>query len=186
MSLNLLSTYILVLDDFLSQDCLEAVEKFVEEKQQHKYHFKESFRQCEALDISVHVDPLTYAKVTGEVNRCLAHYRKTLDPTGYIFRLGEIEVPRFLRYVPGGDHFHSHIDAWEKSTANRGLSVIFYLSECEGGETEFNTIKVDGETLKVPPKRGRVVMFPSSYPFAHQGNQVKSGSKDIIVTWIRY
>jgi hypothetical protein len=60
--------------------------------------------------------------------------------------------------------------------------MIVYLNDVEvGGETEFLYPKI-----KVKPKKGSLVIFPSAYPFVHRGNKPISSDKYIIATWLIY
>lgn len=106
------------------------------------------------------------------------------------FQLKAMELPNLLSYDPEqeNDSFHPHIDAWEQGTSSRGLSIIFYLNDVEeGGETVFHTAQgPGGEPFKIKPKRRRVVIFPSSFPYVHEGTKPISGKKHIVVSWLHF
>jgi hypothetical protein len=149
-------------------------------------------------------------------NCCKLAWQKYVNTTPYggnVYQVRAMELPNLLTYDPlaQNDHFHAHVDAWDKSTATRALSLIFYLNDVEeGGETVFHSVRdpnagqvrepADGagpvvqnspkleehEKLKVKPRRRRLVIFPSGFPFVHEGTKPRSGKKQIVVSWLHY
>ena len=88
--------------------------------------------------------------------------------TGYIL----------LKYNTG-DYVREHVDTW--SGENRTLSCSMILNnDYEGGELAF----FDGQ-YKLNPKKGDIVIFPSSFTYPHQVLPVTSGTRYAIITWIR-
>ncbi len=84
-----------------------------------------------------------------------------------------------LRYSPG-NFFKAHRDSGAEGSgiANRYFSVVCYLNDdFEGGQTTFPQ-----EKYSVVPEKGRAVVFPADY--VHQGDEIRSGSKYILVTWL--
>ena len=64
---------------------------------------------------------------------------------------------------------------------SRAVSAICYLNNnYEGGDLEFVNFK-----LKIKPEPGMLVLFPSSYAYAHIAHPIISGTKYAIVTWLR-
>jgi hypothetical protein len=62
----------------------------------------------------------------------------------------------------------------------RGLVFSIYLNDVkEGGETEFLHF-----SKRVKPKRGRIVIWPASFPYLHRGNPPLSGEKYILTSWM--
>jgi hypothetical protein len=103
-----------------------------------------------------------------------------------LYHLKYIESPNIIRYSEdishGSNQFSYHSDNWNMPTASRQLSIILYLNDVvEGGETEFPQLGI-----KVSPKKGRLLIFPSFYLYAHSGKQPISGPKYIIVSWIHF
>ena len=73
-----------------------------------------------------------------------------------------------------------HCDAWNVPSATRLVSVVIYLNTVkEGGETIFPNLD-----LKVAPKRGRMLFFPSSFVYPHKAVTPISSVKYAIVTWL--
>lgn len=86
------------------------------------------------------------------------------------------------RYFKNLGYYRPHVDSvpWSPNDSNRVLAVIIYLNDVEvGGETEF----VDWE-ITVAAKKGRVLIFPSTWTFKHAGLVPLSDDKFIISTFI--
>tara|TARA_B110001454_G_C12712858_1_gene431413 strand:- start:1575 stop:2159 length:585 start_codon:yes stop_codon:yes gene_type:complete len=79
------------------------------------------------------------------------------------------------RYEMGAE-YHQHPD---KGAGNsRVLSVIVYLNSVEGGETVFPEWDA-----AIRPEPGRMLVFPSSYPWQHVALPPDEGAKYSLVTW---
>jgi predicted 2-oxoglutarate/Fe(II)-dependent dioxygenase YbiX len=66
------------------------------------------------------------------------------------------------------------------TSTGRSVSAIVYLNEnYEGGEVEFVNFGV-----KIKPKPGMLLLFPSNYPYTHIAHPVTEGTKYAIVTWL--
>lgn len=62
----------------------------------------------------------------------------------------------------------------------RGLVFSIYLNDVKkGGETEFLH-----QSVRVKPKKGRIVIWPASFPYLHRGNPPLSGEKYILTSWM--
>ncbi len=65
-------------------------------------------------------------------------------------------------------------------TAPRAFVFSIYLNDVEeGGETEFLHF-----SKRVKPKTGRIVIWPSAFPYLHRGNPPLSGEKYILTSWM--
>lgn len=87
---------------------------------------------------------------------------------------------QLLRYKPG-QHFHEHVDhiVGHPSWGRRQLSFLLYLNDdYEGGELWFPRQK-----LRLKPKAGDAVLFPSHYTHPHASLDVSRGVKYSVVTW---
>jgi hypothetical protein len=88
------------------------------------------------------------------------------------------EPAQILKYSPG-EYYDPHCDAGPN--VPRVVSALLYLNEVEeGGETEF--VNFD---IKVKPKPGRLVIFPSNYAYRHAARLPKKGTKYVAVFWMR-
>ena len=62
----------------------------------------------------------------------------------------------------------------------RALVYSVYLNDVkEGGETEFLH-----QSVRVKPKKGRIVIWPAGFPYVHRGNPPLSGKKYILTSWM--
>jgi hypothetical protein len=84
--------------------------------------------------------------------------------------------------LPGGGYHIWHSEDGSKQMAQRVGVYILYLNDVqEGGETEFLY-----QTKRVTAKKGRLVIFPPNYPWAHRGNPPLSGEKYILTGWMEF
>ena len=82
-----------------------------------------------------------------------------------------------LRYRTGQE-YKAHKDG--NTISGRSLSAILYLNDdYTGGDIEFVF-----HDVKIKPKAGMLILFPSNYAYAHIAHPVTSGTKYAIVTWI--
>jgi predicted 2-oxoglutarate/Fe(II)-dependent dioxygenase YbiX len=114
---------------------------------------------------------------------------KVINPY-YNFEIRDAETPQLLCYGVGG-HYHPHVDAegiwvkedgskeWRKNI-DRDLSVLLYLNDdYEGGDLVFPDLNI-----KVQPKRGMLVAFPSTHHYLHGVEPVTEGERFVMVTWM--
>lgn len=99
-----------------------------------------------------------------------------------------IELPTIKKYIKGSDehigpHSDSYMRGWEETNTvkiykgDRFLNILFYLNDVEeGGETEFY---FDDCTITVPPRKGRIVVFPPLWTHVHAGLRPISSDKYI-------
>jgi hypothetical protein len=101
--------------------------------------------------------------------------------------LNEVEKHGFgsiklQRTKPTGGFHNFHCENFSLEFGKRIAFVIIYLNDVEdGGETEFLY-----QSVRVKPKKGTVVIAPSSYTHAHRGNPPLSGEKYILTSWIEF
>jgi predicted 2-oxoglutarate/Fe(II)-dependent dioxygenase YbiX len=83
-----------------------------------------------------------------------------------------------LRYT-GGQEYKAHADG--DTSSGRSVSAIIYLNDdYEGGEVEFINFNI-----KIKPKSGMLLLFPSNYAYTHIAHPVISGTKYALVTWMK-
>lgn len=104
------------------------------------------------------------------------------------------EPLQFLKYdeVRRG-HFLAHTDnayydgqgAFRYTSPHRMLTCVAYINDdYEGGEIIFNTVRDDaGHVVKLKPKVGELVIFPSDIRFMHEVLNVTKGRRYSIVGW---
>jgi predicted 2-oxoglutarate/Fe(II)-dependent dioxygenase YbiX len=108
------------------------------------------------------------------LDRALQGYAKKFE-TNYTFH----EYYSLLKYRGSKkEHYDAHFDGG--TTSGRSISAVFYLNDdYEGGEIEFVHYGV-----KIKPKSGSLILFPSNYAYAHIAHEVTKGTKYAIVTWV--
>lgn len=98
------------------------------------------------------------------------------------YNFGELrywEAMNFIKYGPG-HHFNEHMD--NGFSYNCILSLVAYPNDdYEGGEISFRLWD-----LKIKPKAGDVVLFPSNFMYPHTAEKVTSGEKLSIVTMLDF
>tara|TARA_A100001035_G_scaffold16769_3_gene11462 strand:- start:8960 stop:9535 length:576 start_codon:yes stop_codon:yes gene_type:complete len=102
-----------------------------------------------------------------------------LTPKGEPLVLRDISV---RVYPKDRGHFLEHFDQTAGPNATRVFAVIAYLNDVEeGGCTSFPDLNV---TIK--PEAGKVLIFPCSYLFAHEGEMPTSNEKYIATGFIHF
>jgi len=108
------------------------------------------------------------------LDECIGAYTKRFDTD-----FTEHEDYVMLKYQGSTkDHYDAHYDGGPST--RRWVSAIIYLNDdYEGGELEFVNFNV-----KIKPKLGSLLIFPSNYAYSHIAHPVITGTKYAIVTWI--
>lgn len=102
-----------------------------------------------------------------------------------------VQEMQFLKYRPGG-YFMVHADGemiaehegrkqWVKHQ-DRDVSVLLYLnasSEYEGGLLRFPR-----QHILIKPELGMAVAFPSDHRFMHAAQEITSGTRYVVATWL--
>ena len=101
-------------------------------------------------------------------------------------RIETLEEPFALKYAPGGkfglhadsEHWSAGKKRWVRSH-DRDYSVLLYLNDgYEGGAISFPNFK-----LRIQPKRGMLLTFPSDHRFIHEAEPLISGERYVLVSW---
>jgi hypothetical protein len=103
----------------------------------------------------------------------LKHYEGYLNLT-----FNAIKIQKTLP----GEGFHVWHQEASCSLINktRVIAYTIYLNDVEeGGETEFLY-----QSKRVQAKKGRIVIWPAGFPYAHRGNPPLSGEKYIMTSWL--
>lgn len=122
---------------------------------------------------SIHLKNM-HKKSSEIIDSSIESYKKLFSIENQIFN---IEGFQLLKYENGG-YFKEHYDS--SAQLKRAISVLIYLNDdYEGGEIEFVNFGI-----KIKPKAGTLILFPSNYPYKHAAHPVTSGTKYVIVTWL--
>jgi len=85
-------------------------------------------------------------------------------------------------YIANSGKYKAHVDSGCYLTGLRFLTSILYLNDVEeGGETSFIVQK-----KLIKPEQGKILVFPSSWPWLHEGKIPISNDKYIITTFLTY
>lgn len=128
--------------------------------------------------------PIPYPMLQNLNSAVMSCYTSFIEPK-YHSTVKNIEPTQFLSYPVGG-HYIEHNDSenfedgeW-KRIAPRDISLLFYLNDnYTGGELEFTQLG-----LKIKPKTGMMIAFPSYKEFSHKVHPVTSGTRYSLVTWL--
>lgn len=117
-----------------------------------------------------------FPKEMFEVSQIIFQYgRQYANEQGTNF--SEMENVQMLHYEKGSGFYDVHSDNGPNSF--REFSAVLYLNDVdEGGGTSFPTFGVG-----IKPIAGNLVLFPSSYPYAHAAEIPVSNDKYALVTW---
>jgi hypothetical protein len=113
------------------------------------------------------------------IQACMSHYL-TRSPVLRSFDL-QISGYKIQMYPKNQGYFRWHADSVGKNAGDRVVAMVLYLNDVEkGGETEFYH-----QEIKIPPKAGQLVLFPSGWNYMHCGHTPESEDKYIIQTFVK-
>ena len=132
--------------------------------------------------------------VSGLVQFVLKVYDKYKADIGlrYIPDFTQLEEFRIKKYKPDGlgacdapsgrpDQFAKHVDVLDYNSARRYLGFFLYLNEPEQGETVF-----PNWSQWIKPKCGRMMVFPPTWMFPHEGRPCRKYPKYIVGSYLHY
>jgi len=130
-------------------------------------------RRSNSFNFPIHfTNPLVFFSTAQKI---YLHAQQYSDENGIFF--SHMEQISMLEYLANDGFYKPHCDFGPETP--RSLSAILYLNDVEeGGETYFDQIDVS-----VLPKAGRLVLFPSTFPYTHEARSSISGNKYVLVTW---
>jgi hypothetical protein len=92
-----------------------------------------------------------------------------------------LEEIRIKKYENSDRYFDYHIDVSDYKSARRYLVGFIYLDDNEGGHTVFPDLG-----LWIPPKAGRMLVFPPLWMYPHAGMPPIDKPKYIIGTYAHF
>jgi hypothetical protein len=113
--------------------------------------------------------------VYGGLDKAFEHYSTVLYPFAAKNIKSEEPGDGILKYIDGG-HLPAHHD---HGVSSRTISAVIYLNDdYDGGEIEFKQSNV-----KIKPRAGSVVFFPSNYLYIHEVFPVSNGIRYAVPHW---
>jgi hypothetical protein len=115
------------------------------------------------------------------VGQCYEHYKCEMG--GFIgMQPAHFNAVKVQRTTPGQGYHVWHCEQAARETAHKFMFYIAYLNDVEeGGETEFLY-----QSIRVAPRKGRVLLAPACYTHMHRGNQPLQGSKYVATGWLEW
>ena len=111
------------------------------------------------------------------------HYSDTtgaMESFGVDYCYTDLKIQKTLP-TEGYHIWHVEHGLQTEGASDRAFVFTIYLNDVkEGGETEFLHF-----SKRVKPKKGRIVIWPASFPYVHRGNPPISGEKYILTSWIK-
>jgi len=118
-----------------------------------------------------------------QLTKCLNLYKKKyVSCNTQVSAWGLEPAFRIQKYKPSQAYHGWHCEKESPTTAIRHLVWMTYLNDVKkGGETEWYYQK-----LKVKPKKGLTVIWPSEWTFTHKGHTTVDEDKYIITGWYEF
>jgi len=171
-----------IYEDYISESlCDELIETWEQHSDKSRYDKHRGYHRLNDWDIT-NEDLMTRYK--NEVVRIEKGYRKKYPYINHMCRWGLMSPFNLQKYDPGDAYNPIHIECSgpQDGKMQRILTFTTYL----------NTIEVDGETefvtqgIKVKPKKGLTVIFPSQWTHPHRGIPAPNEVKYIVTGWFSH
>ena len=132
-----------------------------------------------ALDVEISNQyPEEIPALVNLTRRVCVRYIKDIDLNVPIYN---VEYFAGRVYKKGEGFYKMHADATNQITCGRSLSILYYLNDItEGGELEFPY-----QGVKIQPKEGMCVLFPSAWTHPHAAQIPTAEDRYIIRTFTR-
>lgn len=112
-------------------------------------------------------------------------YRDAIVPF-FEAQLDTFSAPSVLKYGPGGKYdAHSDSEYWDPEqgawikSIDRDYSLLLYVNDdYKGGSLHFPNFE-----LRLQPKCGMLVAFPSDHRYLHAAEPLLSGERFVVVSW---
>ena len=162
--------------------CKELIEIFERSKQDQEYVNSDHcpcFTQLNVYRISSGQAILKV--LIPYMHKVYNQYRLDIEQSNYLPQFKHLEEFRVKRYLTGGDErFDEHVDVTDTVSSARALAFLVYLNENDG-----NTL-FPSQNLNIEPISGRVIVFPPTWEYPHEGLAPKSNPKYIMSTYVHY
>jgi len=197
--------YCRVYDDFLEPHfCDQYIDKFEEtitkDSKRHRElsacYREDGSRFCSNCDC-MRTNPMEYERFSDLNSYLIPLWQRAVDRYKEDVKIHQNQWPdeygweelRIKKFRVDSTKFHGlkpHTDVYSYAHAKRFLAMMVYLTDdFEDGETHFPLFEA-----KVKPKKGRLLIFPPSWNYLHQGIPPNppsiSGAKYFIMTHLVY
>jgi len=190
---NSINHFIGIYDNYISDiDCSQAINFFNQQNNFKKTVSRQAFEKAplnekkdlqyfgEASNLEEWIE--TLKPMVSNFDLALKHYEnETGIKDAYGIKDFKYATLKIQKTSPRGGYHVWHLEhniGLENS--HRALAYIIYLNDIEdGGETEFLNF-----SLRVKAKKGRIVIFPSGFPYVHRGNPPLKNEKYIVTSWL--
>ena len=113
------------------------------------------------------------------LTKAILSYEEKYEDVKNLTTYSIVENPRIQFYKKGWGFKNWHCErAWHQ---NRMLVWMVFLNDVKDGGTEFKYQK-----LKIPAKKGLMLMWPSDFTHTHRGIISKTKEKYILTGWLGY
>ena len=179
---HMVKTYNNILPNNVCQNLID----FFDTNIQHQHFVNNNYRPC-FTQVNIH-QVSVYNMSAEDTIRSLMPYigdvynRYRKDTNNYYSPpLKHLEQFRIKKYNTSGDErFDEHVDVTDHESCLRGIAFLFYLNDNDG-----NTI-FPRHGLNIKPVSGKVIVFPPTWEYPHQGLAPKSNPKYIMSTYVHY
>lgn len=171
---------------FSEKECQEAINIFEKYHQNGLTYSRTSCYEIDDASLNIVDDVIEIEREPDFLKPFLQRYQEVIYPLYNrqypILQNLSRHFPKILKIQktePAGGYHVWHCEH-NGSKSNRLLSWILYLNDVEdGGETEFLY-----QSLRIKPKCGTLILFPSFFTHTHRGNPPLKESKYIATGWI--
>jgi len=125
-----------------------------------------------------------FVNYTNELKKCVKKYLKKWKEANNCEKFSITEGTNLQYYPPNGGYFVYHAErvSGYKPNSNRHLVFMTYLNNVtDGGETEWKYQKI-----KIQPKKGLTVIWPTDWTHTHRGLPSKTQDKYIMTGWLNF
>lgn len=187
--------FIGVYDNYITDiDCNQAIDFFKKQNNFNKAISRQEFENSPLLEkkddqyfanqgnTDVWIE--TLKPLIFNFDQALKHYEKeTGIKEAYGVDYFRYTTMKIQKTVPKGGYHVWHVEHGEElDNSRRTIAWIIYLNDIEeGGETEFLN-----QSMRVSPKKGRIVMWPAAFPYVHRGNPPLKEEKYILTSWMNF
>jgi hypothetical protein len=196
--MNIVDPLIWTKNNTLSSDfCCHVIDKFEKDERKHQgligYNREESHSVKKSTDLNItsysewsNEDSIFFSSLNKGLSEYFEHCNKYKPyfPHAYV---GACDNPNIkdsgyqIQRTNPGEYYRWHHDGWFEKKFLRLVTYIWYLNDVkEEGYTEFSN------GMKIQPEEGKLLIFPATWTYIHQGFPPKSETKYICTGWISY